>query len=111
MPAQCRGGALRSYCRRAPPSTYYECLHIAGWICGSWCAREPRPLRHRHGTLGCGAISGPQQQCCHAVDDVEDVLADVREVALGQRLDALHGVVHEPELPLHRELERVQNVC
>ena len=70
-----------------------------------------RPLRHRHGTLGCGAISGPQQQCCHAVDDVEDVLADVRKVALSQRLDALHDVVHEPELPLHRELERVQNVC
>ena len=42
-----------------------------------------RPLRHRHGALGCGAISGPQQQCCHAVDDVENVLADVREVALG----------------------------
>ena len=70
-----------------------------------------RPLRHRHGALGCGAISGPQQERRHAVDDVEDVLADVREVALSQRLDALHGVVQEPELPLHRELERVQNVC
>ena len=42
-----------------------------------------RPLRHRHGALGCGAISGPQQERRHAVDDVEDVLADVREVALG----------------------------
>ena len=69
------------------------------------------PLRHRHGTLGCGAASGPQQERCHAVDDVENVFADVREVALSQRLDALHGVVREPELPLHRELERVQNVC
>lgn len=69
------------------------------------------PLRHRQGALGSSAASGPQQQCCHAVDDVEDVLADVRKVALSQRLHALHGVVHEPELPLHRELERVQNVC
>ena len=40
------------------------------------------PLRHRHGTLGRSTISGPQQQCCHAVDDVENVFADVREVAL-----------------------------
>ena len=68
------------------------------------------PLRHRR-LLGRGAVAGPQQERCHAVDDVENVLADIREVTLSQRLHALHGVVQGPELPLHRELERVQNVC
>ena len=63
-----------------------------------------RPLRHRQGALGCGAASGPQQERRHAIDDVEDILSDVRKVALSQRLHALHCVVQEPELPLHREL-------
>ena len=59
---------------------------LCGWICGSWCTREP-PLRPPPRSLGCGAVSGPQQERCHAVDDVEDMLTDVREVALSRLYD------------------------
>ncbi len=109
MPAKCREGPSGRIAGGPPLSIMSAYISLGGYAVAG--ALGNRPLRHRYGTLGCSAISGPQQQCCHAVDDVEDVLADVREVALSQRLDALHGVVQEPELPLHRELERVQNVC
>ena len=82
MPAKCRGGALRLNHRRAPPSVMLSVyISLGGYAVAG--APGNRPLRHRYGTLGCGTISGPQQERCHAVDDVEDVLADVREVALG----------------------------
>ena len=66
------------------PSLYVSLsvyISLSGYAVAS--APGNRPLRHRQGALGCGAASGPQQERRHAVDDVENVLADVREVALG----------------------------